>query len=61
MKIKINNNGYWFKPKDIIAIIVVIGFFILKAMGKNGFIELIFAGLMGYYFTKRMEGKDNGR
>ena len=50
-----------FKPKDIIAVIVLIGYFVLKYNRyADGLDEAIFL-LLGYYFVKRTNGSDNGK
>lgn len=49
-----------FQPKDIIAVLVVIGYFIAKAQGINGFLDPALFFVLGYYFVKRTNGADNG-
>ena len=49
-----------FKPKDIIAALVIIGIFYLKIMGIDGNIDTVLALILGYYFVKRQNGADNG-
>jgi len=41
-------------PRDIIAIIVLIGCFILLAMGIDSFIAAVTTAVIGYYFSKRV-------
>jgi len=50
-----------FGPKDIVAIIVLVGCFILKLKGADGTVSLIMTAVVSYYFVKRVEGKDNGQ
>ena len=40
-----------FKPKDIIAIVALIGIFSLKALGYNGGLDTAGALIFGYYFA----------
>lgn len=46
-------------PKDIIAVIVVIGCFILLALGFNGWVQGVAALVIGYYFSKRVYEENN--
>lgn len=48
------------RPKDIIAIITMIGFFVLKLTGLNGGLDAVAALILGYYFAHRVNGTDNG-
>ena len=50
-----------FKPKDIIAIIVILGLGYLKLKGIDGNIDTVLALILGYYFVKRQNGADNGK
>jgi len=49
-----------FGPKDIIAIMVVGAFIYLKMQGLDGTVNSAFFLVLGYYFAKRVEGKDGG-
>ena len=61
MKININGAKNYFRPKDIIALLVVVGWIVSKYYGFNGSIDAAAMLILGYYFVKRYEGKDNGR
>lgn len=50
-----------FKPKDIIAIVVVIALIVLKITGHNGSLDVTIAIIIGYYFGHRHSGTDIGR
>lgn len=50
-----------FQPKDIIAALVVIGYFIAKFQGLDGILNSAFFLVLGYYFVKRETGADNGK
>ena len=45
--------------KDIVALVVLVGGFVLIAMGKDSFIAAITAAVVGYYFSKRVY-EENG-
>lgn len=47
-------------PKDIIAVIVIIGMVILKLKGLNGGLDTALALIIGYYFGHRTTKIDNG-
>lgn len=49
-----------FKPKDIVAIITLIGIFILKCQNLDGELSTAGALILGYYFAHRKNGSDNG-
>ncbi len=49
-----------FKPKDIIAGLVLVGYFFLKWQGLNGELDPAVFLILGYYFVKRQNGADNG-
>jgi hypothetical protein len=49
-----------FKPKDIIAILVLIIIGALKMMNKDGGLDTVAALILGYYFAHRKNGTDNG-
>jgi len=42
-------------PKDILALIIVIGGFYLIATGVDSFIQLVLALVVGYYFGRRLD------
>lgn len=46
-------------PKDVIAGVVLVGIFILLAMGYNGWLQGIGAVIIGYYFSKRVYEENN--
>lgn len=48
------------KPKDAIAMLVIIGFVYLRATGIDGGFDAPLALILGYYFVKRTNGSDNG-
>ena len=48
------------KPKDIIALLVVISFTIFKLTGHNGSFDIPVALIIGYYFGHRKTKVDNG-
>lgn len=50
-----------FKPKDIIALIVLIGIGFLKYKGFDGTLDGVAGLILGYYFVKRTNGQDNGK
>lgn len=50
-----------FKPKDLIAALVIVGYFVLKALGVNGALDPAIFLILGYYFVKRQNGSDNGK
>jgi len=41
------------KPRDIIAVIVIIGCVILLMSGKDGFVAAVLAAIVAYYFGYR--------
>jgi len=49
------------KPKDIIAIIVIIGMIFLKFTTQNNELDTIVALIIGYYFGRRHTGDDAGK
>ena len=51
----------YLKPKDIIAGMVILGYFVLKALGVNGALDPAIFLVLGYYFVKRQNGSDNGK
>lgn len=49
-----------FRPKDVLAALVLLGFFVLKLRGIDGAFDPAIALILGYYFVKRENGADNG-
>ena len=49
-----------FKPKDIIAILLILIFGGLKYSGMDGEVTPIVTLIIGYYFGHRRSGTDNG-
>ena len=50
-----------FKPKDLVALVVLIGIGVLKIKGMNGQLDAIAALIIGYYFAHRQDGIDKGK
>ena len=50
-----------FKPKDVIALVVLVGIAILKLKGVDGQLDVAGALILGYYFAHRQSGSDNGK
>lgn len=50
-----------FKPKDLIALVVLLGIGFLKFNGYDGTLDAAVGLILGYYFAKRIEGKDTGQ
>lgn len=48
------------KPKDIIALAVVLAFVVLKMTGSDGTVNAAFLLIIGYYFAHRKNGDDKG-
>ncbi len=48
------------KPKDIVALLVIIGLILFKLTGHNGSLDTVVALIVGYYFVKRENGSDKG-
>lgn len=48
------------KPKDIIALVVLVGIGVLKYLGMNGELDVVLALIVGYYFGHRRSKVDNG-
>jgi len=48
------------KPKDVMAFLVIVGYFIAKWQNFNGEVNTAFMLILGYYFVKRQDGKDSG-
>ena len=49
------------KSKDFKALVVLVGIGILKYNGVNGTLDGVAGLILGYYFVKRIEHKDNGQ
>jgi len=50
-----------FKPKDLIAIIVLLSIVGMKIRNIDGGLDVAFALILGYYFGHRKSGIDNGK
>ena len=50
-----------FKPKDLIALLVVAGIIYMKTVNINGGLDTAGALILGYYFAHRKNGTDNGK
>lgn len=48
------------QAKDVVAILVILCFVFLKYAGINSEIDTTIILILGYYFVKRQEGKDDG-
>lgn len=48
------------KPKDLIAMIVIISFVVLKFYGIDSGFDGALALMLGYYFAHRKHGNDTG-
>ena len=48
------------KPKDIIALAVIVGFVWLRVNGVDSGFDALLAIILGYYFVKRENGTDKG-
>jgi len=57
----VKKDPFKFKPKDIIALVTIIGAIILFGLGYNGWIQGIMAFILSYYFVKRSNGSDGGK
>ena len=49
-----------FKPKDIIAILMIAALVIFKLTGRDGSLDLAIAVMVGYYFAHRNDGINHG-
>ena len=47
-------------PKDILAVIVLIGIGVLKLRGMDGQLDTFAALILGYYFAHRADHTDKG-
>ena len=48
------------KPKDIVALVVILGLILFKLTGHDGDLDVAVALIVGYYFVKRENGQDKG-
>ncbi len=49
------------KPKDVIALVALVGIGILKFYGLDGKLDVAAALILGYYFAHRHDGTDTGK
>lgn len=49
-----------FKPKDLVAIVTLVGIGVLKFNGIDGQLDIVGALILGYYFAHRQNGSDKG-
>ena len=49
------------EPKDIIAVLIIVGIGFMKFKGFNGSLDTLIAVVVTYYFVKRNSGIDNGK
>lgn len=47
-------------PKDVVAIVAIVGIVALKLSGQNGELDAAAALILGYYFAHRQRGSDPG-
>jgi len=50
-----------FKPKDLVALIVLVGIGLLKWQHIDGQLDIAAALILGYYFAHRKDGIDKGQ
>ena len=48
------------RPKDIVAVVLIISIVVLKLYGINGSLDTVFALIVGYYFGHRRSKVDHG-
>jgi hypothetical protein len=48
------------KPKDIVAVVCIVGYFALAIARPTVMVPSAIMLILGYYFAKRGDGKDNG-
>lgn len=48
------------KPKDLVAVLVILAFIALKLAGTDGAVDGAFMLIVGYYFAHRRNGDDKG-
>ena len=46
------------QPKDVIALLVLAGCFVLIGLGVDSFVSATITLIIGYYFAKRQEMED---
>jgi len=46
-------------PKDIIALILILGCLVLKGFGLDGTVSMILVAIVAYYFSKRVYEEQN--
>ena len=51
---------HWLKPKDIVAVIALVGLFALKLAHVNSNVDVALALILGYYFAHRTDRTDPG-
>ena len=49
-----------FKPKDLVAFLVIAGLILFKLTDHNGSFDVPAALIIGYYFSHRKSGVDQG-
>ena len=49
-----------FRPKDLVATLIIIGLIAFKMTGNDGSLDVSVAIIMGYYFAHRKNGDDKG-
>lgn len=42
------------QPRDVMGFMLLIMLFVLKFMGRNGYVDTAIALIIGYYFSKRV-------
>lgn len=47
-------------PKDVVAIVALVGIFLLKMTGHNGGLDIAGSLILGYYFGHRQSKVDPG-
>ena len=50
-----------FQPRDVVALVVLVGCFGLLWMGRDGFVAAITTAVVGYYFSKRVYEENPNR
>ena len=48
------------QPKDLVALVTMVGILILKFKGFDGKLDAAAALILGYYFAHRQNGSDKG-
>lgn len=49
-----------FKPKDIVALSIILFMGVFKLTGHNGSLDVVLAVIVGYYFGHRSDHIDKG-